>query len=259
MKNLWWTVLALALAGCAPEADDGPSELDLHSARITQLEQRLAGLDIKIDHQTARTEEALQQKAKEHADAVADLKNRMTAVEERETSLETSLRNVRTDLAELKESRVQPAVAGSAPPAPTDDFITSPGDDLFPLRVLDVAGRQVVTGTHRTTQEVETDRAYRDPFGDKIPVMETKEVEVNEYGYRVAFSAENLTRTAKELSASAGAATTTRTLGPGETLTNITVESAVGADLAVTAGGQTRRFPVQYGPAAPPPEPGLPE
>lgn len=246
MKTAGLATLLLLLAGCSPGPEQGPSEAELNSARITQLEQKLAGLEVKADRQSAQLDQTVRQNAKDQSESAVDLKNRMASVEERETSVEAALRELKAEVVKLRESQAQAPVTAYAPPAPADDFITPPGEDLFPVRVFDVAGRKVVTGKHKSTQEVETGDTYRDQFGEKIAVMETTEVEVNEYGYQVVFSAENLTKTPKKLSAGAGTAEQNFALAAGETQTNLTVDSAVGADLSVTVAGQTRRWPVSY-------------
>jgi hypothetical protein len=71
-------------------------------------------------------------------------------------------------------------------------------------------------------------------------------VEVNEYGYRVVLSVENLTRLPVEISARAGAAEHVQVVPPGETVADIMVDSVMGADLYISAGGETRRFPIVH-------------
>ena len=109
-----------------------------------------------------------------------------------------------------------------------------------------IAGLEVVTGQHTTVRQVETGKTSKDLFGDQIPQTRPESVEVNEYGYQASFSVENPTAAAVEISVSAGSKTATFVVPAGQVLSNLTVDSAMGADLAVRIGDHMKRFPVVY-------------
>ncbi len=137
----------------------------------------------------------------------------------------------------------------TAPDSRLADFIETPATDnpdLFPIRITHVAGRQYVAATHPSTQIVESEIAAKDDYGRLVPMRKAVETEVEEMALEVGFSAQNLTRTEKTISYTAGAGTRIVVLKPGETLDGLTVRSAFGSDLHVQAGGALRRFPVKY-------------
>ena len=82
-----------------------------------------------------------------------------------------------------------------------------------------MTGRRVVTGTHLSTQLVDTDEIYKDDFGRERRRKREVTGTVNEYGYEIAYRVENLTRTEKVVSVSAGDVTRMFTLQPGEKAT----------------------------------------
>ena len=95
-------------------------------------------------------------------------------------------------------------------------------------------------------RQVETDETYKNVFGDKVKQTRLENVQVDDYGYQVAFSLENPTQAPVEISVSAGSKTENIIAPPGRILNNLTVDSALGADLTVTVGDFTRRFPIAY-------------
>ena len=118
--------------------------------------------------------------------------------------------------------------------------------DPFPIRITDVRGGQVVTGRHTSTRMVETGRTYIDEFGQTAQKLAEEEVEVNEYGYEVTFSAENVSDQPCSFRCNAGLSEIVVSLQPGETAQDLAINAALGGELTVQAGGYTRRYAVTY-------------
>ena len=251
--------MALSACGPAPEAEQEAAERE---ARLRMVEQQVEDLQRQIIRLTAQAGtnamrldiEALQSQA-------ASLAGRLAALESQPRTA-----------AEIAEAPA-PAAAGAAPsPAPSSatnryqnkppaisiynsadsrlaDFIETPPagqTDLFPIRVTNILARRIVINSHPSVRVVETDTEYKDEFG--LVQKERKEVQeiANEYAYEVMLTLENLTRTEKSVTVSAGGGSQTVPLRAGEQRNELTLRSTLGADLNVQAGGQLRRFPLRF-------------
>lgn len=269
MRSIVMLLMGALLAGCAggtaePQAEEETSPEET----IAALESRLA--ELQEQHRQLRQD--AQGKARECIERVGALE---AELQRTTVQYERIVGNLRQQLAaatrpaakpqvpaappDTPEEKVSEPVAESSPPpearfsfvttaAPgMDEFIEPPEDNnLCPVRVFDVAGKKIVTGSHLTSVYVETDKKVRDEFGRKVPAHELQDREANEYGYQVSFSVQNLTKTDKEITAKAGADPLRVTVPAGVTATNLVLKGAMGADLHVLAGEYLQRFPITY-------------
>lgn len=258
MKRACLVVLAVLCAGCGGNVQPA---IDQQDARLSALESRIGSVQKALDEQVKRigvvepnlhenfllARRAYEQ-TEELAGEIQALEQRLQKSNAKIAELEFQLRRATSRLTELE--KMQKGVSISVTPRETpgiSDFINPPtSDDLFPIRVYDVVGRTVVTGKHLTQVYEETGRMTVDAFGNAVPERVGREKEVDEQGFQAAFSVENLTKSQREITFSAGATEARLTLGAGETRTNVTVVSAPGSDLSVAAGGHSKRFPVTY-------------
>lgn len=257
-----FTVMIL-LVGCAGHDEEAAARLDEQAKQVAALQQAVA--DAAKTAQTPRPP----------TDAEV-------ARDQKLATLEAQLADTAARLARLEQSLAKPAAPepppaetpapATPPPAPSRavvkyqnkpplvsvynspdsraaDFITTPtgsNPDFFPVAVRGVVGRKVVTGTHPTTKLVETEELYKDDFGRERKRMKEVTEQVNEYGYEVSFSLENLTRTEKVIACTAGETTRMLTLQPGEKRDDVVVRSSLGASLRIESGSDFKRFSVTY-------------
>lgn len=259
MKRLLPLVVIFSVAGCSGQQDQ------VRQKRSEQTESRVAALEQEFNLQiqkkltaiesnyTARLEEVRigsDQSDKEYRLAIGNLREKLDGEEKRIAVLEAALA---AKPLLLPEQRTETKNDGSVPfsvytPSQSDaiDFLVSPPpEDHFPVRVFDVQGKKVVTGSHVSSRFVETPDEYTDEMGNKTHVKQ-QEVTIDEYGYQAAFALQNLTRTVKKVSVEAGMSTKEFTLQPGETATNLAVDSAMGVGLRVSCGNALQRVPVMY-------------
>jgi len=259
VKRLLPLVVIFSVAGCSGQQDQ------VRQKRSEQTESRVAALEQEFNLQiqkkltaiesnyTARLEEVRigsDQSDKEYRLAIGNLREKLDGEEKRIAVLEAALA---AKPLLLPEQRTETKNDGSVPfsvytPSQSDaiDFLVSPPpEDHFPVRVFDVQGKKVVTGSHVSSRFVETPDEYTDEMGNKTHVKQ-QEVTIDEYGYQAAFALQNLTRTVKKVSVEAGMSTKEFTLQPGETATNLAVDSAMGVGLRVSCGNALQRVPVMY-------------
>lgn len=263
MKRYLLLTSALALlAGCSFRDKEAAARLEEQQRQIATLQQSVGDLAQAAQKPRTPTEAELarDKKLEQAEDRLADVAARLGR-------LEQSL--AKPAAPEPVDAAAKPAAAPAAPSRAVvryqnkppqvsvyssadtraADFIETPtgqNPDLFPVVVRAVVGKRAVTGTHPTTRIVTTDEVYKDEFGRER--KRTKEVagEENEYGYEVSFALENLTRTEKVVSCSAGAATRMLTLLPGEKRLDVVVRSELGASLRVEVGSDFKRFGITY-------------
>jgi len=104
----------------------------------------------------------------------------------------------------------------------------------------------VVTGTHTVPYSVETDEMIKDEDGKKIKKLEWKKETVQQYGFEVRFSAENLNDTPIRLHARAGLFNREFQIPGKTTQTNLTLKAAQGSDLLISIGSQFKSYPITY-------------
>ena len=262
MKRLLSPLLiAILAAGCTSRDEEAQARLDAQDKQITALQQSITDLAKAVHAPRPPTEADVAREQK-----VADLEARLATASARIAALEQAAAKPAPTTNALAAAPAATAPAPSravmkyqnkpplisvysSPDARAADFIVSPAGtnpDLFPVAVRSVTGRRIATGTHPTTKLVETDEVYKDDFGrDRKRTKEVTE-QVPEYAYEVTFNLENLTRTEKVVSCTAGAATRMLTLSPGEKRSDIVVRSEVGASLRIEIGQDFKRYAVSY-------------
>lgn len=261
-KNTYSVLLALLLAACSRTPDELRGKIEQQQAQIAGLEREAADLRQAL--------QKLESKPAPPPDpAIAGLENNLAQLTESNYRLESRMTTLESRSAELGKAKAVPTEAEPAAPplgkllpsktpavsiysAPDDhtaDFIATPSaenTDRFPLRISGVSGRKTIVGTHKTTRIIDSAETYKDAFGRKLPVRKEVQEDINEYAHEVVFSVQNLTRTEKTLSYTAGGLTRSLTVQPGETVNDVVVRSSIGADLHIEVGGQLRNFPVTY-------------
>ncbi len=123
---------------------------------------------------------------------------------------------------------------------------TDRAKELLPFRIFGVAGSKQITGTHISRKFVETDETYKDEFGNTKKRGEWEKKTVEEYGYRIRFSIENLSNREQTIKARAGLVDKVFLLKPGAIQSNMLIDAAKGSSLIVGAEGQSTRVPVSY-------------
>lgn len=269
-RRLAFTIAWVFVAACSPM----PNEAEEQAA---EQQRQIVVLRGEIQANRAAVEQARLDAAKPAAD-VNELEKTIALLASTANRLEQQLADLDSRLAKLER-----AAAPSPPPSPASsiseatetnvapgrilpsrppnvsvysapdrrlaDFIETPSRDnldLFPIQVTAVAGRKEITGTHDSTRIIESEQVSKDDYGRKIPLRKEVEQKVNEFAYEVSFSAQNLTRTEKIISYTAGAGTRVMTLQPGQVVDQIIVPSAVGSDLHVEVAGMLKRYHVAY-------------
>lgn len=231
--------LLLSVSGCTGKNAEPSSTPDPNAAIIAEIKRQMSELERSNGDELTGLKSHLDKVSKESKLAASDLQQQILLKEQRIAGLEARIQQLQNETRNLKQAQAKKEPDPSANPPP-------PQADPFPIRVSNVAGLKVVTGSHDTVRNVETDKTRKDVFGDKVKETRMESVELDDYGYQASFSAENPTPAPVEISVSAGLKTETFVVPAGEVLNNLAVDSAMGADLTVTAGGHTRRFPVTY-------------
>lgn len=239
MRHILLLSALLLAIGCAENKTQKQTPVDANALIVAEIKRQMAELESSSASEIAALKGTLDKVSKESKATANDLQQQILLKDQRIAGLETRIQELQREIRELKKSmeRKEPDAAASQPPPTTDPF---------PIRVFGVAGLKMVTGQHTTVRQVETGKTSKDLFGDQIPQTRPESVEVNEYGYQASFSVENPTAEAVEISVSAGSKTATFVVPAGQVLSNLTVDSAMGADLAVRIGDHMKRFPVVY-------------
>ncbi len=244
MKRMILAALLLSAGACSRQAEKTDAKVDLQSARVSQIETRLADMGTAQANRTAELKKSLEQALADHAKNNDIVERQLRALEEKVVGIDSSLKALESSVRKMETAEKIPAPVVSSQ-SQESDFIQPP-QDPFPVRVFDVAGKKVKTGSHTSTRTVETDEIYRDSFGNKSKRLVQQEYNVDEFGYRIFFSLQNLTRTDKEVSCDAGSSAQRITLPAEGITTNAFVDAALGANLSVRVGGYSRDFPVSY-------------
>lgn len=271
MNRSLMALLCLVAAGCSRTDPELEARLARQEEALQALETKVAGLQ-KTDaevlgepkpsdvqryaRQVGLAQKDLQRSIRIQQEQIDELR---TLVDKREEAAPAAAEPapVAPDEAARVQSRTSALEKGFytpvsvyTPPNPAlADFIEPPVDpkaDLFPVAITDARSEKIVTGTHETTQIVQSGETYEDEFGNIVPRFKEQDVALQEYDYQIRFAARNLTRTPKDITAGAGRDSTVITLQPGESQTNLTIAAAFGADLTVRSRGEVRRFEVNY-------------
>lgn len=258
---------AVFLSGCSK------GKLAEKDARIATLERELQEARTKLENQKNDFRDAQRRKMEEWS---ADCDQKLFALKDERTMIE---RELRLEVASLKkqalalEGRLKAAEKAALPPAPqpvvaataTEAVPVTPPPPVAPVQVTprivevprvpvaavnpvtvsSVLGETIVSGVHTTTTYEATGETVKDRYGKETPVTRPVQVPVEQFEYRVSFTAENTTGAALEFSARAGIVSKVFRLAPGEKA-EFNVPSAKGASLQVGAAGSVQSFEVKY-------------
>jgi hypothetical protein len=240
MKRLWLAAaLLLSVSGCTDKKTESPSAPDPNAAIIAEIKRQMSELERNSANELTILKGTLDKVSKESKSAANDLQQQILLKDQRIAGLEIRIQQLQSETRSLKqEQEKKDIVLSSNSP--------SPQTDPFPIRVFDVEGLKVVTGNHTTVRQVETDETGKDVFGEKVKLTRMEPVQADEYGYQASFSVENLASAPVEITVRAGAKTETFVVPAGQIMNNLAVDSAMGADLVIMVGSNTRRFPVSY-------------
>ena len=237
MKRMWMAItLMMAVSACTRSGNETP---DPNAAIIAEIKRQIAELERNSTAEIADFKHTLDSVSRESKSAANDLQQQILLKDERIAGLETRIQELRREMTGLKQAGENKTSENSPNPLPVQT-------STFPVRVFEAKGLKVVTGQHTTVRQVETDKIEKDMFGDKVKQTRPESFEEDEYGYKAGFSVENPTASPVEVSFSAGSGTETVVVPAGQIVSNLTVDSAVGADLVVEVGGYTRRYPLTY-------------
>jgi TolA-binding protein len=240
MKRIWLAAaLVLSVSGCTGKEAESPSAPDPTAAIIAGIQGRMSDLERNNAGELAAMKGTLDNNSKESKAAVNDLQQQILLKEQRIAGLETRIQQLESEIRGLKQAQKEKETEPPANPPLTQA-------DPFPIRIFGVEGLKVVTGDHTTVRQVDTGEIGKDSFGDKVKQTRTESVQVDDYGYQARFSVENPTQAPVEISVSAGSKSETFTVPAGQAVSNLAVDSAMGADLTVMVGEHTRRFPITY-------------
>lgn len=151
-----------------------------------------------------------------------------------------------------KPPPLQPPVPPATPPlrrleeAVTKAARTTQVKSSFPVRVTELQGRKVVTGTHTVKEFVPSEETYTDKFGRVRQQGSWIDKPVNQYGYEIVFTMVNNTDRDVQLTARAGLTSETMTLGPGETRMDAKLVAARGSGLWLLSEGKSLQVDVNY-------------
>jgi hypothetical protein len=240
MKRIWLAAaLLLSVSGCTGKKAESSSAPDPNATIVAEIRRQLSEMERSNADELTTLKADLDKVSKESKSAANDLQQQILLKDQRIAGLETRIQQLQSETRSLKQAQEKKEIEAPASTPP-------PQTDPFPIRISSVEGLRVVTGNHSTVRQVETDETGKDVFGDKVQQTRMESVVVDDYGYQASFTAENPTQSPIEISVSAGAKSAIFVVPAGKSLNNLTVDSAVGADLTVTIGDYRRRFPVTY-------------
>jgi len=270
MRSLSITLFALLAMGCTRPDPELLQELERKDALVTELREEIERLEAELadtrrryNQRMDQLKEITEQNRRVHESVVSDYRKQLRLKEQRIEGLEQDLRFAHEQMRSLEDEIAEL----NSPPPPTEadeesePVVTVPAadiEDVFPVRVFDIVGEQVVTGTRVQPRFVETDEIFKDEYGNEQVRMRVENEIVNEYGYQVTFSLENLTDQDRIVSVRAGRLTRAVTVRAGETVNDVAVDAAKGSGLMVMVGGKSRRYEVTYADEEPEAEPGQP-
>lgn len=250
------------LSGCG--RDIIPAKpIDGNATNVEELEKQIRDLRAVHDRQTEEMVAAVTRKQQESIAAIQEQNQRSRAeLESKVFELERKLEEKTLEIARLRretpsrntantipEAILPPTITHFARPKPdVSDYLVVTDEierDPFPLRIVAVSGGNVVVGKRASVRWVETEAEERDDYGNLQNVMEKEEYSVNDYDYRVGFTASNLTTSAQTVQFRAGKKWASTRLEPAQAK-NLKIDSAVGASLIVRVGKKSRSYPVSY-------------
>jgi hypothetical protein len=240
LSLLLFTSLLAGCSGSVSERNELRRELAAQKERLAQLEEERTRDMETFTARIASLHATLEETKKQLEETNKDCRQRIQLKDERIAHLMEKLTEERALTRELRAAQASggpPVRDGERPPV---------NSEVFPVKVSNIKGLVRVEGSHTRPRTVPTDETYRDEFGEKQPVMDIEEVTVNQYRYAVSFDLENLTDRALQVTARAGAETREFALQPGQTLTELTIDSARGSGLLVMVGGYLKRLDVTY-------------
>lgn len=250
--RLFYWVISLALGGCARGREESGTaflqkQLSERDVALEKLGRQVEELQRQHQQRLSDLEHDFRAREREYRRELASLQRLLEEKSRRVGELELALSQARARVGEWEralalrtEAEKPPAFQEAGAPAP------SGAGEVFPIRVLDVTGRRVVTGSYTVTRDVDTGEVYRDEFGERRRKFVPRQETVREYGYRVDFSLENLSDRPVEITARAGLRTQSWTLAPRAAATNLSIEAARGSALQLMVGGLSRSFPVTF-------------
>ena len=240
MKRIWFAlVLLLPLSGCTGNDVKPAAAPDPNAVIVDEIKRQMAEMERDNAHEFQTLRASFDKLSKESKSTADDLQQQILLKDQRIEDLENRIQQVQAETRSLK--KVQ------QPTSPiTSSFPATAQTDPFPIRISHVKGQKIVTGQHTTVRQVEGNVIGKDAFGEKIKETHLEDVQADDYGYQVSFSAENLTETSVEISVSAGLKTETMVVPAQQVLNDLSVDSAMGADLTITVDSHTQRFPVTY-------------
>jgi len=248
MKNVFISVAVLVLAvGCGSKKEPLPTAPDPNIIRFEQIERKLFEVENEYNRGLDDLEQKISASTAKDTENESDIEKRMMLQEQKNEALTDRIQKLEEKVSALAQQNRETQQVERTPRAEHAVIsISSPQSRLFPIGVYGVSGQKVVTGSHLASRQVETGETYRNEFGKRVPRTRTELAEVNEYGYQVRFSAQNMTDKTLKMVISAGAKEREITLPPQGIVKNASVDSAVGADLVVVTDGLTKRYPVRY-------------
>jgi TolA-binding protein len=232
--------LLLSVSGCTGRKEESLSAPDPNAAIIAEIKRQMSELEKSSANELTMLKGTVEKVSKESRSAANDLQQQILLKDQRIAGLETRIQQLQNETRNLKQAQEEKESDSPAPPP------SPPLANQFPVRVFGVEGMKVVTGHHTTVRQIESDETTKDVFGDKVKRIRDEDVQVDDYGYQAGFSVENPTAAPVAISVSAGLKAETFVVPAGQVLNNLAVDSAMGADLTVTVGSYTRRFPVTY-------------
>ena len=236
-------VACVLLTGCSHQQCEEAQAKS--TQRIRQLEGEAAGA-------TARAAQASQEVASltrdrnELREAIAQLTQEISAKDAEIAAQSQTIEKAKAYVAKLTNRKVD--AKPNADPlrqSKIDDMIHKPltaNADLFPISISNQRGKTVLVGTHKETN---WERGAVQPYaGAGYGHWDTDKV--RDFGFKVTFTARNLTKTPKTFSAEAGGQLQVFSLGPGQSLDELGVDAIKGNHLQVTCGSEGRTVTVPW-------------
>jgi len=231
------------LAGCSHKQCEEAQQKS--ALRIKQLEEESAGLTARAA-QASQEVASLTREQAEMKETIARLAQEISAKNAEIASQSQTIEKAKAYVAKLTSRKVntRPSV-DPLQQSKIDDMIHKPltaTADLFPITISNARGKTVLVGTHK---EIDWERDTVQPYaGADSGHWDTDKVK--DFGFKVTFTARNLTKTPKTFTAEAGGAMQAFSLGPGQSLDNLGVDAVKGNHLQVTCGSESRTVTVPW-------------
>ena len=239
-------MLFALLAGCGQKEDtsvldEKESELRRMQERLVEVQQSSSSKIGKLERQLADAKQEVIDEASQQTKLIQLLRAQVERLREenRKLLLENS-RSASTDPVPPKP----PAPAFAQLDAAVD--IAAEPKPAFPVKVTQLEGRRVITGTHEISKFVANEETFKDRFGRIRQDGEWVDQPVNQYGYEIIYSLINESDKTIQLTARAGLASDSMTLDPGETRINARLVAARGSGLWLLSDGKSLKLDVEY-------------